>query len=263
MTPRKTQVPNMPIYRRSLDRTGSRAMRRLAASTRWVFTAIAGICVPACADPVVFREPDAFRLVAAQNSIESDGANSTTVEAILPTSLPQDAFIDFSTSLGRLVTSAGAPDRKATVRAYEGRAAIRLLTTGETGTAYVTATGAGSTRQVAVEFQPAVPTVIDLLLDRSAAPADGATPVTATAVLRRSRGAVSPGIVVQFMTRDSTGGSVLPGLSGIVVSDSNGIARIKITATVPRTAEIRAFVGSVQSEARLVRFTAVAASGGA
>jgi hypothetical protein len=212
-----------------------------------------------CADATFVEEPDPIEVSAAATTLVSDGTTSTIVQALIPPSLPQDAAVEFATTTGRFVNPAGAPERKISVRARGGRAEARLIPAGETGTAHISATGAGSTDFTTVELTPATPDTIDLFLDRAEAPANGTTAVTATAVLRRVTGTVSRGIPVRFEVRDSASETVRPEMGRVVAAES-GTATIKLTTTRPGTVNVRAIVGSVQSEARRVRFTSTVAA---
>jgi hypothetical protein len=130
-----------------------------------------------------------------------------------------------------------------------------MVGTGDTGTAYIFASGAGTVAQTTIVLSPSLPSVIDLHSDRSSAPADGATTVTITAILRRDLGAVSRGIDERFVARDSVSEAVRDDMSGSTTADSAGIARLRTTTTVAGTVEFRAYVGTVESEPRRVTLT--------
>ena len=209
----------------------------------------------ACLDSSAVEAAEAIRLQVSADSLVADGFSAVSISVELPRSLPQDPLVEISTSVGRLISAAGAPDRKVAVRAHEGRAEVRLISAGEVGTAYITASGAGSTAQATLELTPSLPDSIDLFVDRIAAPADGATAVTATAVLRRVSGVVTKGVPVRFEARDSLTQSVLLALSGVVLTDGEGAAKFKLITTVPGTVQVRGFVGAVGSGPRMVHFT--------
>ena len=234
----------------------ARAPFRFPTARRIVCAAWLLPCVAlGCADATVVQEPHPIEVSAAAATLVSDGTTSTIVQALIPPSLPQDATVEFTTTTGRFVNPAGAPERKISVRARGGRAEARLIPAGETGTAHVSATGAGSTDFTTVEITPAMPDEIDLFLDRTEAPANGTTAVTATAVLRRRTGTVSRGVPVRFEVRDSASEAVHPEMGGVVAADSVGSATIKLTTTRPGTVDVRAIVDSQRSAARRVRFT--------
>jgi hypothetical protein len=238
--------------------TSARTSRVLARSCfllMWLTLAMSS-----CMDPTTVMQPAPISVHPNAETLVADGFSNVLLSAELPRSVPQDALVDFSTSIGRLITPAGVPDRKVTVRARDGRAEVRLISPGEVGTAYVTATGAGSMAQATVELTPALPDIIDLFVDRTAAPADGATAITATAVLRRIAGTVSRGIPVRFEAKDSATQVPLPALSGVIVADSGGAARLKLVTTIPSTIQVRAYVGTLVSEPRVVSFTPLPAA---
>jgi hypothetical protein len=210
-----------------------------------------------CADPTSVPPTTRIELVAADSVLVSDGVSTTRVEVKLPRSLPQDATIELATTLGRLLGPSGAPDRKIAMRAEQGRAAVLVIGSGETGIAYLSASGAGSSAQTTLRLAPAPAQRVELLVDRLAAPADGRAVVTATALLRRDRGAATGGAQVRFVATDSAGG-LIPALSGTVFADSTGMARYPLTASQPGTVLIHAEVGSVRSDPLTVTFTPAA-----
>lgn len=237
---------------------------KIAAMGRVLLAGLTPI-LAACTDSVSFEEPALLTVTSSADSLVSGGAASVLISAELPPTLPQDATVEFATSLGRLINPGAAADRKVTVQARDGIAQARLVSAGEVGTAYVSATAAGSTAQIAVELTPSPPALaetIDLFVDRTAAPADGSTAVTVTAVLRRAAGTVSRGIPVRFEARDSASGALLPELGGVVVADSVGTARLRLTSPVPGTLQVRAYVGAAESEPRTIRFTPPPAAAG-
>ncbi len=215
-----------------------------------------GLYAPGCTESIVVMESVALDVRTSAASLESNGLASVLVTAELPPSIPRDASVEFVTTLGRWANPGGTPDRKVTVPVQGGIAEARLFAAGEVGTAYITVNGGGATAQVVVELTPAVPEIADLFVDRTAAPADGATPVTATAILRRETGTVSRGTPVRFEVQDSAG-APLPMLGGVIVADSAATARFRITSTVPGLVTVRAYAGNVRSEVRTVRFTPV------
>jgi Bacterial Ig-like domain (group 1) len=237
----------------SIHRGRSRARSR---SLRYSLVVSALLLASACEDPKVVMPADQLSLVARDSVVEADGVSASLIQAALPRSLPQDASIEFVTTLGRLIPPSGAPDRKATVRARGGRAEVLLVSSGETGTAFVSATGVGSAVQTSVRLAPAPAHFIELIVDRMAAPADGKTAITATALLKRNSGAVTAGLPVQFIATDSMG-STLPALSGTVIADGSGVARYPLTSTVPGIVILQAVAGSIRSDARQVRLTPV------
>jgi hypothetical protein len=219
------------------------------------FLALAlGLSASACTESTTVPEPGTLDVRTSAASLESNGIASLVVTVELPPTLPRDASVEFTTTLGRWAIPGGTPDRKVTVRAQGGVAEARLFAAGDVGTAYITVSGGGRTAQTTVALTPALPSVADLFLDRTAAPADGVTAVTAIAILRREAGSVSRGTSVRFEVRDSTG-AVLPMLGGTVLTDSAATARFLFTSTVPGRVMVSAHVGSVQSEARTVLFT--------
>jgi hypothetical protein len=214
-----------------------------------------GTLMAGCTDSTTIVTPAPISVRSSADSLLSDGLGDVVLSAELPAALPQDALVEFSTSLGRFINPAGGPERKVAVRARDGVAEVRLISAGEVGTAQITATGAGSRAQTTVELAPSRPEIIDLFLDRTAAPADGAVPVTVTAVLRRQTGTVSRGIPVRFEARDSATQELIPALGGVVAADSAVTAKLRLTSTIPGTVQVRAFTGTVASEARTIRFT--------
>lgn len=228
---------------------------KAAALRRPVLVALLSVPVSACTESTVVPEAAALGITTSADSLAADGVASVVVTAELPRWLPEGISVEFTTTLGRWANPGGAPDRKVTVQARGRVAEARLLAMGEMGTAYVTASTAGLTARTTVELTPSFPDTIDLFVDRTAAPADGATAVTATAVLRRGAGTVSRGIPVRFEVRDSATQAPLLELSGVVVADSAATARFRFTSTLPRTVLVRAVAASVESDARTVRFT--------
>jgi hypothetical protein len=227
--------------------------RKTAAVRRAAIAALLGLC--ACTESTVAPEPATLGIRASADSLASNGLSSVVVTAELPPSLPQDGTVEFTTSLGRFANPGAAPERKVTIHARGGIAEARLFAAGEVGTAYVTVSGGGTQAQTTVELTPSLPEIIDLFADRTAAPADGATAVNATAVLRRVAGSVSRGIPVRFEVQDSATGAPLSSSGGVVVADSASTARFRLTSTVPGTVLVRASVGAAQSDPRFVRFT--------
>ncbi|HEU4883736.1 MAG TPA: Ig-like domain-containing protein [Longimicrobium sp.] len=221
----------------------------------WSVLAALSLTLAGCTDSISVEEPAALNLLASADSLVSNSQASVVVSAELPPSLPRNTEVVFSTSLGRLINPGAPSDRKVTVRARDGAAEARLIPAGEVGTAYVTATAAGSTAQITVELTPVLPESIDLFVDRTAAPADGSTAVTATAVLRGAAGTASRGIPVSFQARDSATQAPVSALGGVMLSDTAGTARIRLTSPVARTILIQAFAGTAESEARSIRFT--------
>jgi hypothetical protein len=176
------------------------------------------------------------------------------VSVALPPSVPQDASVEFTTTLGRWANPGGAPDRKVTVQARGGTAEARLFASGDVGTAFITVAAAGTSDTTSVRLTPSLPDSIDLFVDRTSAPADGVTAVTATAILRRVSGTVSKGILVRFEVRDSAQ-ALLPEFGGVAVADSTGKAQFRFTSIVTGTVQVRAFAGTAASDARTVRLT--------
>jgi hypothetical protein len=228
--------------------------RKAAALRRPVLIVLVSVPVSACIESTVVPESATLGIATNADSIASDGLASVVVTAELPQSLPEVTSVEFTTTLGRWANPGGPPDRKVTVQARGRVAEAHLFTFGEVGTAYVAASTAGLTARTTVELTPSFPEMIDLFVDRTAAPADGATAVTATAVLRRGAGTASRGIPVRFEVRDSATQALLPELSGVVVADSAASARFRFTSTLPRTVLLRAVAATVESDARTVRF---------
>jgi hypothetical protein len=226
----------------------------------YFFAASVLLLASACDDPRIVAPAEPLVLAARDSVLEADNVSATVIQAILPSSLPQDASIEFVTTLGRLIPPSGAPDRKVTARARDGRAEVLLVAGGETGTALVSATGAGSSVRTSVRMSAAPARRIDLIVDRLAVPADGKTAATATAFLRRESGVVSPGLPVQFIATDSTG-STLPALSGTVIADGGGVARYPLTSSVPGVVVLQAVSGTVRSNAVQVRFATAPPAG--
>lgn len=217
--------------------------------------ALLSLATSACTESTFVLERLAVGISQSADSLVSDGSASVLITAELPPSLPQDATIEFNTTLGRWTNTIGASERKVTVQAHGGMAQARLFSGGEVGTAYVTVNAAGTTAQTTVELTPSRPEIIDLFVDRTAAPADGTTAVTATAILRRGTGTVSRGTPVRFEVRDSATGAALSGLGGVIVADSASTARLRITSRDLGTVLVRAFAAGVESDTRTVRFT--------
>lgn len=238
----------------SIHRDPSRSARARSRSRRYSLAVFALFLASACEDPKVVVPADQLSLVAHDSVVEADSVSATLIQVTLPRSLPQDASIEFVTTLGHLIPPSGAPDRKVIARARGGRAEVLLVSGRETGTAFVSATGAGSSMQTSVRMAPAPANRIDLIVDRMAALADGKTAVTATALLKRGSGVVTAGIPVQFIATDSIG-STLPALSGTMIADGSGVARYTLTSVVPGVVSLQAVAGSVQSNASQVRFT--------
>lgn len=228
---------------------------RTRASYVITFVVMLGALVSACTDATTVSAPAPISVRSSADSLVANGLEDVVISAELPLTLPQDASVEFSTSLGRFINPAGAPERKVIVRARDGVAEVRLIAMGEIGTAYVTATAAGSTAQRTVELAPSLPEIIDLFVDRTAAPADGATAITATAVLRRGAGTVSRGIPVRFEARDSATQELIPELGGLVVADSGGTAKLSLASTVVRTVLVRAYSAMAESGTKTIRFT--------
>ena len=220
-----------------------------------VLIALLSVLVSGCTESTVVPESATLGITTSTDSIPSDGLASVVVTAELPRALPDATSVEFTTTLGRWANPGGPPDRKVTVQARGRVAEARLFAMGEMGPAYVTASTAGLTARTTVELTPSFPDTVDLFVDRTGAPADGATVVTATALLRRAAGTVSRGIPVRFEVHDSAMQTLLPELSGVVVADSAGTARFRFTSTLPRTVLVRAVAASVESDARTVRFT--------
>lgn len=225
-----------------------------AATGRTILALALGLFASACTESTTVSERGTLDLRTSAASLESNGIASLVVTVELPPSVPRDVSVEFATTLGRWTIPGGTPDRKVTVPARGGVAEARLFAAGDVGTAYITVSGGGMRAQTTVALTPALPDFADLFLNRTAAPADGATAVTATAILRREAGTVSRGIPVRFEVRDSTGAD-LPMLGGMVVADSAATARFVFTSTVPGRVTVRAHAASVQSEARTVLFT--------
>lgn len=228
---------------------------RTAAASRATFAALLGLLVSACVDSTLVPEPATLGISTSADSLLSDGLASVVVAVEIPRSLPQYATVEFTTSLGRWANPGGAPDRKVLVEAQGRVAEARLFAAGEVGTAYITVNSAGATAHTTVELSPSLPDTIDLSVDRTAALANGATVVTATAVLRRVAGTVSRGTPVRFEVRDSATRAPLPELGGVVLVDSSGTAKISLTSTVSRTVFVQAYAGAARSDERTVRFT--------
>jgi hypothetical protein len=228
--------------------------RCAATAARAVLSALLVMFAAACTESTFAAGPAELDISTTADSLVSDGLASIVVSVELPPAVPQDAMVEFTTTLGRWANPGGTPDRKVTVQARGGTAEARLFASGDVGNAFITVAAAGTSDTASVRLTPALPDTIDLFLDRTSAPADGATAVTATAVLRRTSGTVSKNIPVRFEAQDSAQ-AALPALSGVVVADSTGKAQFRFTSIVPGTVQIRAFAGTAASEPRAVRLT--------
>ncbi len=211
------------------------------------------LTVVGCADSIFVEAPDTISTSVRNDSLAADGASATEVVAELPQTLSSSGEVLFTTDLGRFRTATGGLEQSVVVRATDHVATARLVSPLESGRATITVRNPGATGRADVEFVPASPDSIDLFVDRVVSPADGATAITATAVLRRAIGVVSPGTVVRFEVRSAQSGAV-EGLGGSVVADATGAASIKIVSDTAFEGEIRAVAGGVVSSPRSVRF---------
>jgi hypothetical protein len=128
---------------------------------------------------VPFTAITADQLLTVESSsaaIPADGFSIATITARLTTNGNRQQAVKFSTSLGKLVRSAGADGAATdTVTAdAQGVATIVLRSENTVGTAIVTAETLGFTRQVLVSFGAVNPNdIITLRAEPSTAPADG------------------------------------------------------------------------------------------
>ena len=133
-----------------------------------------------------------------------------------------------------------------------GRASADLISPKTITTARVSATVNGVTREVAIQFVRALPTLITAAVDTPIAPAAASTKIHVTATLLRDQGMVTDGTVVTFQATTADGKPV--GVFTNVTTSMNGMAGADFlpdtttpgTVTITVGAQGTSVTGSVQ-----------------
>ncbi len=181
----------------------------------------AGIRVDLALQLVPPTADDVVRFVAAPATVAADGATLTTFTVEVAGSLPQaQRTVRFAASNGTF-SPGGVSTIDVPVDAGN-RASADFKSPATIGTARITATVAGVTREVAVSFERALPTAIVATANPPVLTAAADAQTTITATLLRDVGQVTDGAVVTFSARDATGTAL--GLFTNVTRSASGSA---------------------------------------
>ncbi|HEX4953687.1 MAG TPA: hypothetical protein VF017_09880 [Thermoanaerobaculia bacterium] len=209
------------------DSTG-RARVDVIAGTR-VGTAIVsarlkeatGIRVDLALQLVAPAAGDVVRFVAAPATVPADGATLTTFTVEVAGSVPQaQRTVRFAATAGSF-SSGGTTPIDVPVDAGN-RASADFKSPATIGTARITATVAGVTRETAVSFARALPGAIVVTANPPVLMAAANAQTTITATLLRDVGQVTDGAVVTFSARDASGTAL--GLFTNVTRSASGSA---------------------------------------
>jgi hypothetical protein len=181
---------------------------------------------------------DVITLKATPNPVAADGlqGTGTRLTATISPSIPQRLrTVTFTTSAGQFTTDLVNSDtKKAQVTADSGNVATVQLISDVAVTANVTATVAGVSARVNVEFTRALPDQIFVQASPNSVTVVGADSTTITVLLMRSVGQVSPNTIVTYSAVDSAG-TTIGTFSDIVpatvdTTDTSTNPRLKATA---------------------------------
>ncbi len=177
-----------------------------------------------------------LRFVAVPVSAPADGATVSALTVEVSPQLPAESReVEFRTTAGSFAPGGGT---EVTVPADAGnRATADLRSAGEPTAARIRATAAGVTREVVVEFVPALPDDLTLVAVPPAVAAGPGASVELTATLHRRVGSATPGTKVTFAA-DAGGFSnaeVLSGPDGTAATTffprAEAAGRIAVTAS--------------------------------
>ncbi|HEX5759192.1 MAG TPA: hypothetical protein VF121_08360 [Thermoanaerobaculia bacterium] len=175
--------------------------------------------------------PDVLiRFLAAPTSAPADGATgSTFVVEISPQLDSASRSVTFTTTIGSFVS--GSSVQTLTVpAASDNTAAAVLYSPTAIGEGRLRATVAGTSREVGIRFERALPDRLILALSKITVMDSAADQLTATATLLRDLGTVTPGTEVVFTaTRDDTGASFGFFNPPAAASDANGQAVVSFS----------------------------------
>jgi hypothetical protein len=180
------------------------------------------------------QAPAQVTLSASPNTIPADGTTSSTIEAtardVGGRPMPGQT-ITFTTDLGTVDPLSAVTDGRGV--------ATTSLSASTTGTATVrgTATG-GAYGQVQVALSAPTPPLVTLAASPPAIPADGSTTSTISATVQSAGGTLLFGQTVSFTTDLGT----LDPPSA--VTDKNGVATARLSATTAGTATVRGTTAS-------------------
>jgi len=215
------------------------------------------VALSACAEPLFQDAPPTLELRVASGELWADGRDTTTVILeIGEVALPPGASVRVSATRGRVSLAGSPPADSLIVRPAGADSVVLRLTAGrEVGTGFLAASFGSVTGTRAMSFRQASPDSIGLFADRAAAVADGATPATVTAVLKRDTGSVSIGVEVTFTVVDVATGLEERSLRHVVRADSAGRAVARLISAAAVTYDVTAAAGDVVSESLRISFT--------
>ena len=220
--------------------------------------------------------PSALTVQASPSSVPADGQSAATLTVTVKTGsgavLPQ-AQVQLVATLGEL-QAGSVVGPTVTLTTGSNGAATAQWTSLNTGTATVTATvvlpsgASGPSSSAAVSFvSPGTASAVQTLVlsaSPTSVPADGQTAATVTSTAKDSNGNPVPDVTVNF---SSTLGSFnVESISGgtattAVATNAAGQAQVQLTSPNSGTAVVEATVGSIQSKALDVTFTATVPNG--
>lgn len=204
--------------------THSRVLRGVFAAVTIAITSLLVGCYEAT---VPRTRPLSLQL---SDTATADGTSLSTVAAVIDTATPADKrIVTFTTSAGVFATS-GTPT--ATTEPNEvGIARTLLRAPNDSTTALVSATVNGATATKLLNFQRAMPDLVDVVPTQLSLTSGAGHELTLTATLRRIVGKPSPGLRVTFTTADTTDAHASRGafLPATAVSDANGVVTTRFS----------------------------------
>ncbi len=197
---------------------------------------------------------DILRLLASSLTGEADGASVISITAEVSDELPINQNVTFKTTKGKFLNGSAANTTSTTIEVDIGRRATAELESPMTpGSALITAEVMDTTREIEIEYDPALPEVIVVNLSERKLERDGTEMAKIDLILSRAVGKVSEGTPIEYDGFEKAYGEPLEFLffeqtlstSSETASAMVGLGRVDFVGT----ATIRATVDGVSGEA--------------